>query len=256
MTVRGAPGGPGKTPRIGLPYESARAKLDRAREHTNAFEAMLQRFVRGEGWNIYLDSDPQMIGEYAEFFIWAHLTDFNLVFRWNAVVGDAIHCLRSALDYLAWEATQRTQLTRRRGVPEPSPPFPNTSKWRNIYFPITQGVNAWPDEVNKKLWGVHPRLITLFKRAQPFYRGKLPLGGTDLYMLNQLDLIDKHRCVDLVSSEVYFQPLHIPPKATFLPRDTWKVEPNAPIGKLRFRPEDIPQPDHMYVQLHPTFDIA
>src|SRR5438128_660209 len=100
-----AMGPPPGTPRIGLAFESADAKISRANEHRRALALLMQGFASSNEWTVHADPHPEVRDEYVEYLIWVKLTKYDLLFTWNAILGDVIHCLRSALDYLAWEST-------------------------------------------------------------------------------------------------------------------------------------------------------
>lgn len=89
----------------------------------------------------------------------------------GAVLGDAFHAARSALDHLAWDLVLATG-----GQPG-----------RNTYFPIFDGPKA-RGKVAAALKGASHDVVGTVFALQPWR------GGDDLlWLLHELDLIDKHR---------------------------------------------------------------
>ena len=114
--------------------------------------------------------------------------------QWSAIAGDCVHNLRSALDYLA------CQLVRISG----NEPTSNTS------FPL------WRDR-SRLLHGVRSDILQVIRSVQPYHRGNRI--GERLWMLRQLDNIDKHRQLLMA--------------AVFIPATSWHPSPNSP-QSLRF----------------------
>jgi hypothetical protein len=154
--------------------EGARVKLARAQRHL----AELQREV-----NAYLASSPFALEQSED-------ESKDLVYRirilkripqdWSAIVGDAVHNMRSALDLLAW------QLVLANG----------TTPSRSTSFPISQA--RAPDFYNsleRALQGASGVTHRFVRRLKP-YRG----GNLLLYRLHALDISDKHKLILIVGA--------------------------------------------------------
>jgi hypothetical protein len=87
------------------------------------------------------------------------------------LLGDAAHCLRTALDHLACE------LVRSTGIVEPK-----------VYFPICGSEQIYKAESAGKTKGMPDSAKQLIDRLNPYGGGNHLLWG-----LHQLDIIDKHR---------------------------------------------------------------
>lgn len=92
--------------------------------------------------------------------------------RISCIVGDAVRNLRSAQDHLAWKLVEANGGT------------PTTS----TEFPIYSKAPSRKSRYGKNVAGMSPAATALIESLQP-YRG----GNDGVLMLNQLDIIDKHR---------------------------------------------------------------
>jgi len=91
------------------------------------------------------------------------------------IIGDAVHCLRSALDQLVaglWtdETTNRTR------------------------FPICRTEREWIIDAPGMYWSVPPAYIAALDRAQPYHRGD-SANDHPLAILNALSNLDKHQAI-------------------------------------------------------------
>ena len=91
-----------------------------------------------------------------------------------AIIGDVIHNLRTALDYLAWQ-----MVVVNGGIPS-----------RDTGFPITKDAASFQTDLGKKLKGASPKALRFVQRLRPYQ------GGDDvLWMLHSLDITDKHKLI-------------------------------------------------------------
>jgi len=98
---------------------------------------------------------------------------------WAAVVGDAVHNLRSSLDLLAWQLVERNN-----GQPS-----------RDTCFPITSSLQAFEPALRRALAGAHPAAMRMVRLLKPYAGGNLILNQT-----HSLDIVDKHRLVLIVGA--------------------------------------------------------
>jgi hypothetical protein len=121
--------------------------------------------------------------------------------RLGVLVGEIVHNLRCALDYLVWELGVKQQRHRppdviRRGDPD--------WDWRVLQFPIVPSSKQWAGVITdsrrrrSQLWAIDQTLLADFERLQPFYGGKNPFAQW-LWMLHELWNGDKHRTVPIVA---------------------------------------------------------
>jgi hypothetical protein len=161
-----------------------------------------------------------------EFWLRATIRHAPPVEAWGVRIGEIVHDLRSALDHLVW------QLTIANGHVPPPFPLGTGDQWRRTGFPITDsssgfgaldrrgGITSKPRSGGiNGLWGVRDRLRTEIQRLQPWCCRKHP-ERTDLWKLQELWNIDKHRTVVAVGSVGRFI-------ETLPPQGGWVI-PDAP----------------------------
>ena len=76
-----------------------RAKRDRAEHHLNLIEQRIQAFVNSDPYTVSVEGHPER-GFYQARLV--HPKEFPST-ELSLMVGDCIHNMRSALDYVAWE---------------------------------------------------------------------------------------------------------------------------------------------------------
>jgi hypothetical protein len=93
--------------------------------------------------------------------------------EWGVIIGDAVHCLRSALDQLvAGLCSERPSLT--------------------TGFPICLKKRDWVVRAPGMYWSVPSAYVAVLDRAQPYHRGDAA-HMQPLAILNDLWNLDKHR---------------------------------------------------------------
>ena len=103
--------------------------------------------------------------------------DFSLI------IGDAIHCLRSALDHLAYHVMSITPgITKKR--------------LRHVYFPIGEDANEYITVKRTRIEGMRQDAIKAIDAIEPYGGG----AGEILWHLHTLDIIDKHKLLIAVGS--------------------------------------------------------
>ena len=101
-----------------------------------------------------------------------------------AVIGDAVHNLRSALDHLVWSLVLVNGET----------PDERTQ------FPINYSLDSLEKAIPRTLKGVSDKAISAIKQLQPYKGGYGKPGNEILWALFDLDRIDKHRSIVLVGT--------------------------------------------------------
>jgi hypothetical protein len=184
-----------------MAFEGARLKTRRAHNLLVGLEKRVQRFIDSDPYAIYSLKDPHA----REHVIFLKVTKAPRLHDWAIVAGDAVHNLRSALDHVVWELTIR-------GLGKP--PFPLTKDWRRIEFPVFRERRVYlygpnPNSTKEgvsgsglyKIRSIDPRFYALFDSLQPFHDG--PKRDRNLLqVLQELDLIDKHRALPVLLSVV------------------------------------------------------
>ncbi|MBA5865836.1 MAG: hypothetical protein GDA67_03955 [Nitrospira sp. CR1.3] len=143
-------------------------KVDRAKEHLATISADLRA---------YLDSKPYAVGAKrapdTRRLIYSVAGVRPTPLRISAVLGDAIHNLRSALDHLAY------QLVWVGSGKKPS---------SHVYFPIADDRARYIEQRRQQLKGATPTAIATLDALMP-YKG----GNDALWRLHKLNNVDKHR---------------------------------------------------------------
>lgn len=171
-------------------------KLGRAKVHLQALDVELQRFKKGR---------PYTLERYDDLANQRHV----LRIKHNDVpdppcliVGDALYCMRSALDQLVWSLAKLTVT-----LPE------------HTQFPIFDKPLDDPDRIGRfesQTRGVPDKATAEIKAFQPYHRGA-SYKAHPLWRLNALCNIDKHRRIPANGSEIL---IHFPRAA----REHVKIE--------------------------------
>ncbi|HWY87422.1 MAG TPA: hypothetical protein VNX28_11890 [Gemmataceae bacterium] len=153
-----------------------RAKIERAKFHIREVESRFNTFLETAPYEITPRKEPNRakvshyVTKYSELPI-----DIPII------AGEAIHQLRSVLDHLI------CQLVESNG---------GTSHKRN-QFPVFDSPTKIEVGSTKWIDGVHPDAIKVIDSIKP-YKG----GCDDIWILNKLNNIDKHRVLLIVTSVV------------------------------------------------------
>jgi hypothetical protein len=156
-----------------------RLKIERAKKHVRDLDSCIKSFLAKKPYT--LAAKPHPIAEIRHTTLYvAHVDpvpdDISLI------VGDAIHNLRSALDYLMWQLVEAGG-----GVPD-----------RNIYFPIAETAQQYQSAIgNREIQKITPNALHIISSVQPYQT----LDQT-LWLLHQLDIIDKHRLLLTVTASM------------------------------------------------------
>jgi hypothetical protein len=174
-------------------------KVGRARRHIDEFETELAK---------YLDSHPFRV-EWADASRSAYSVTIarEPPIQLGLIAGDIAHCLRSALDLLAW------QLVWRSGA-EPS---------RDTAFPISTSEESLERTIEWRLRGALPEAKRAVRETKP-HRG----GNAVLWALHELDIEDKHRVVLPLATDLAGVRLSVLRQATM----TFSV-PIVPVDEIR-----------------------
>ena len=147
--------------------QGIQAKIDWAKQHIGTLEQAIKTFRTSDPYGFKIENDPKS-GDKIHIIQIRQQTPANF----PLIIGDAIHNLRSALDYLAWQlvlANGQQPKSGRGGTQ-----FPTLN---------TKGKSGQGD-----IQGISTRAQTLVDAVQP-YQG----SDDDLWTLHQLDITDKHK---------------------------------------------------------------
>jgi len=110
------------------------------------------------------------------------------------LIGDAVHVLRATLDHLALELAVAFHR------PQPLPPNLETASEFVIIGETdeTRGAQKFDAAAGSKLKGIHPGARKAIKGIQPYHR-KTAYAEDPLWVIHELDRIDKHRRLNLTA---------------------------------------------------------
>lgn len=148
-----------------------RLKIERAKQHFGDAEHALSIFSESGPYKIGTKHDP----ETRELIYYAK--EVNSIPPIVAVLaGETINCLRSALDHLAVQLVLAS-------------PGGAAADIRKIQFPITPASNRGKTPRERKIEGMGQNIIDAIDVLEPYKGG----AGNDLWILHELNNIDKHR---------------------------------------------------------------
>lgn len=154
-------------------FGGVRVKVERAKEHLEDLYALSRDFHRGDPYEIVPHVDPET-GDVV-YHAWINEQP---PLRWSAVIGDAVHNLRSSLDLMVCEVV--------RSAGEPV--------GEQTGFPVFKSAEAFESGHKIKVKGAPDEAVDHIKAAKP-YKG----GNDAFWTLHRLDIADKHRLLIAVA---------------------------------------------------------
>ena len=166
-------------------FESALAKIGRARRHVDDLEAEISAFRENLPCEVEMGTASAGQGPFSVRRVTAVPDSISLI------LGDAAHNLRSALDHAAWSAVS-AQFAGAR-----------------TYFPVwnkdaAPGLDEWRHQVSLQLKGASAEFIEAVAGLEAWESGCDSL----LWAIHELDRIDKHRLLLSVAIAVTGIGLH------------------------------------------------
>lgn len=180
----------------------AQLKLARAQRHVEDLRSAIQAHFQSNPYRINKREDPTGDLVYTVEILEQLPPDLG------AVVGDAVHNIRSVLELLTW------QLVRANGG------HPN----KDTSFPICRTQASFDQTAQRCLAGASIRAVRFVKRLKPW-----PGGNETLVQLHMLDIVDKHRVILVVGSAYRHVVLKI--------QVPWRQE-SVPFPPLALNPAD------------------
>jgi hypothetical protein len=174
---------------MGGTYLAVQGKLDWARKDVREVREAIQRFEQAEGGPFRAEPHPRAGSKNAIQVLWSPATTEPMPLDALAhSVGDAIHGLRSALDYLIYELC-----IRRRGGWEPVS-VPIGDPLRKVGFPIFLDECEFEGKGKGGL-GAARMLAPLTGKQRALVKKLQPFGNPDhaLWVLSELENLGKHR---------------------------------------------------------------
>ncbi|MFI5341212.1 MAG: hypothetical protein ACHQ7N_15415 [Candidatus Methylomirabilales bacterium] len=184
-----------------------RVKVERAKKHIADLDRETLAYLASNPYEVRPKEDPQT-GKPIFYLAKCEPMSIHL----SAIIGDAVHNLRSSLDHLAQQL-----FTVATG---------STSSGTHIHFPIDSSAAQYKANAPGKVKGLRKDAIDAINSIEPYDGGK----GRDLWVLNHLDRIDKHRLLVTVNS-AYFEDLPLKALVRMIPR--WPTDAPVPEGSFR-----------------------
>jgi hypothetical protein len=152
-------------------FDSALWKVDRARKHADDLETEVHAFWETNPFEVEMVGTPLTGPGFFRVNRMAAVPE-NI----PLIAGDAAHNIRSALDHFAWSAVPPHQRRRRTCFPI----------WSSAAAPAPA---KWREQVSRQLQGATAELIEAVVELEAWDTGRDSL----LWVINELDRIDKHR---------------------------------------------------------------
>jgi hypothetical protein len=227
---------PTKTPNV-MPVF---AKINRSVEHLDALNEACKRFFEEQGEGLYrINGKPNT--QRTKYLLRFEVLQPVPVVEWGVIAGDAVHCLRTALDQLTYELSL-----------DPD---------NECGFPICRTRKDWETKSPAMLWGVPQDLIAVFDKSQPYHRGD-DAHAHPLAILNTLSNTDKHRTIPIVAlvpDEAEFEVVAtqgIASHGKISVQSGRLLENDAVVAEIRFKPDNSGLQPQMHMNGNLGFRIA
>jgi len=228
------------------PFHSAHLKIERAEKHIGDLLMEIGAFLHRDPYKAIREHKGQPGAGWLE---WRVAVSEQPPVEIGLFAGDAIHCLRSALDHIVWELVERNRTTLTK------------QEARKLGFPIYDSPQRFESEYPRKVKGASQAAVDLICAAKP-YKG----GNEPLWWLHELDVIDKHRVLLTVGSAASIEGIHVAlDHPAFKPytvgpfnSGAWKpIYPLIDGAKLcAMGPAMTPDGAKMYMNAEFAFDVA
>lgn len=149
-------------------FESARSKINRAEVHVSELKRQFEVFLAHKPYRFEVAVHPETRQPSVD------LVTTALPLGMAEVIGDALHCIRAALDRAAWEAVG----------------LDGGAQDHRLQFPVGDDRDRFHKACSKIRTGSE-KLANAFRSFEAYPDGK----GTALFVLHGLDILDKHRDV-------------------------------------------------------------
>ncbi|MCG8650025.1 MAG: hypothetical protein MI861_09335 [Pirellulales bacterium] len=159
----------------GTPFRGAKLKVSRAYHQILEFQDLMQAFFDNNPHRIEVHKNPEN-----HSFRLSAVFDEPIPDASAAIVGDAIHNMRCALDHLAHEIVERS---------------PGGEIDRFTGFPIYETEADFNGGIDNKLRGITRKARDVVVATKPYKTGNNEPGNFLLWAISQLDNRDKHKLI-------------------------------------------------------------
>lgn len=166
-------------------FDSSRAKAAHAEEQLERLWAELKSFMDAQPFSARSQTNVAMgdVRIVCRYFV----DKFTSIPEdWPLVIGDALHNLRAALDHATWSLVANAK----------------GGMWawdnrRRIDFPICKEATKFTGDFVVKNLG--PDLVSALKACQPFHCTPAAPQTDALWVLEQAEVLDKHRALNIIA---------------------------------------------------------
>lgn len=156
-----------------------RLKIERAKRHIQELSDVTGAFLSPNPYHVYADDYP----ETNERLLKVRVTK-DIPPDWSAIVGDAIHNARAALDLLMVAVVKHCD--------------PHRVSYNHVHFVIRETKDKFEADLDKNTKGASSQARSLIEGLKP-YKG----GDENFWNLHQLDILDKHKSIIPVASSFH-----------------------------------------------------
>ena len=171
--------------------DSVKQKIYRAKEHWDELYDEIVRYYGSDPGTLVLAEESRPGNE-----LYIFKEKKPVPAKIALILGDALQCLRSSLDYLVWELVEAA----------------GNTPHRQLQFPVALSEKQYRDDLVKRrrLDGVAPEAIAIIDQLQPYLQAHPK--ETVLGILDELTNVNKHRRVIFTGLHATKEtlPSHIP----------------------------------------------
>lgn len=172
--------------------EGCRAKTQRAKEHFLQLYAAHQEFLNLNPYGVIVDDDPDTGKKTLRARVSREAPE-----EWALIIGDVIHNLRAALDYLAWQLVELGGGKTGTGIQFP------------VLYAMEDEAGEHEATIAGQVKGAPPLALAVIDRLQPYHVGHPGFESHPLYRLHRLDIRDKHHLLIVVGAALRNDSLHV-----------------------------------------------
>jgi hypothetical protein len=218
--------------------EGVRLKFIAAAEHMQRFEDAVERFF--EGKVEVAEFTGQTNSQRTKYLVRVERVRRYPDIEWGIIIGDAIHCWRSALDQLVYAFAK-----------DPS---------HQTSYPICLTEKEWATKAPAQYWSCAPGFVRLLDKTQPYHREDP--SSHPLAILRALSNLDKHRGITTVALVTDTAEVEVRRTAGIRKwqKFTWHIgtpyEKRAVVAESKIVPDDSGLEPYMEVHIDGTLDVA
>ena len=218
-------------------------KVMRGGAHIDALNKAAERFMEEHG-NPGIPCSTEANSQGTKCLLKVQSVPERFDVQFGVMVGDAVHCFRSALDQLV-SALWTDELTNYTG------------------FPVCHTERDWVINGPRMYWSVPAPYLAVINRAQPYHRGDAKAARNHpLAILHSLWNLDKHRTIPTVALtarrlDIDVEEEHGIRIGDFKPRLGVVLKPGAVIAEAKIKSVDPNVPEaHVKVKAHMALAVS